>query len=155
MRIRLSPDNIEWGLRTGLDFAREEVRRHHIDICSEMVDRCEQQRRFHPAACCALASLTSLRAGGVDGIELDFMRHPGVFRIEEAASQGYLLTDMVAAIKAAVDAAALRSGRTIELVVRVPPTVYDCHRLGIEISRWISDGLVDVVVAGEGWIAHT
>ena len=103
---------------------------------------------------CSLVDFAA-RAGGVDGIELDFMRHPGVFRIEEAASQGYLLTDMVAAIKAEVDAAALRSGRTIELVVRVPPTVYDCHRLGIEISRWISDGLVDVVVAGEGWIAHT
>jgi hypothetical protein len=128
----LSPDNIEWGLRTGLNFACEEVRRHHIAICTEMVDRWD-----------------------VDGIELDFMRHPAFFRIEEAVACGHLLTDMVAAIKAAVDAASARSGREIELVVRVPPTVFACHRIGIEISRWIAKGLVDVVVAGEGWIAHT
>ena len=128
----LSPDNLEWGIRTGLNFACEEVRRHHIDICAEMVD-----------------------CWDVDGIELDFMRHPAFFRVNDAVAGGHLLTDMVAAIKAAVDVASSRKGRSMELVVRVPPTIYDCHRIGIEISRWIARGLVDVVVAGEGWIAHT
>ena len=89
---------------------------------------------------------------------LDFLMKNREFwgnQIEETIACAHLLTDMVAAIKSAVDAAAARTGRSLELIVRVPPTVTDCHRIGIEITRWVALGLVDVVVAGEGWIPHT
>jgi hypothetical protein len=85
-----------------LDLARMQVRRYHLAILTEMVDRW---------------------GAHVDGIELDFMRHPAFFRIEEAAAQGYLLTDLVAAVQQAVRAAAAKHGKPLELIVRVPPTL--------------------------------
>jgi hypothetical protein len=63
------------------------VRRYHLAILSEMVERW---------------------GAHVDGVELDFMRHPAFFRVEEAAAQGYLLTDLVAAVQQAVRAAAAK-----------------------------------------------
>lgn len=66
---------------------------------------------------------------------------------------------MLAAVKAAVDAQSTRrvaaGGAPLELVVRVPPTVEGCERLGIEICEWIRGGLADVVVAGEGWLPNS
>ena len=46
----------------------------------------------------------------------------------------------------------LSGGRDIELAVRVPPTLADSERIGLDVAKWMADGLVDTVVAGVGWI---
>ncbi|MDE2823930.1 MAG: hypothetical protein OXK79_10555, partial [Chloroflexota bacterium] len=61
---------LEWGIRTGLDYAVPAVRSYMASIAVELVSRWD-----------------------VDGIELDYMRHPAYFRIEEAYSNRYLMTD--------------------------------------------------------------
>ena len=48
---------VEWGIKTGLDFTFPEVREHRLSIVEEVVERFD-----------------------VDGVELDFMRHPAFFR---------------------------------------------------------------------------
>ena len=51
-----------------------------------------------------------------------------------------------------LDEVGAERGRHLDLLVRVPPTLYDCARIGLDVERWIKDGLVDVVAAGGGFI---
>ena len=124
----LHPGNPLWGLRTGKDYAFPAVRDFMSSIACELVERYD-----------------------VDGIELDFMRHPGDFRPEEAYANRYLLTDMVQQLRRRMDAAGKTRGRRLELAVRVAPTLDDSTRLGMEVEEWIGEGLVDLVVVGLGF----
>jgi len=124
----LHPGSLLWGLRTGKDFAFPAVRDFMNDIASELVERFD-----------------------VDGIELDFMRHPGNFRPDEAYAHRYLLTDMVQHLRRRMDDIGKARGRDLELAVRVAPTLEDSERLGLEAGVWIEEGLVDLVVVGLGF----
>jgi hypothetical protein len=88
----------------------------------------------------------------VDGVELDFMRHPGYFRVEDAYANRYLMTDLVRWVRRRMDEVSSATGRDIDLAVRVPPTLADSARIGLDVRQWITEGLVDIVVAGGGFI---
>ena len=120
---------IEWGIKTGLDFTFPEVREHRLSIVEEVVERFD-----------------------VDGVELDFMRHPAFFRPDEAYGSRYLMTNLVARARRMIDEAGSRRGRNLQLAVRVPPTLYDSARIGLDAGEWIAERLVDVVVVGGGFI---
>ena len=117
-----------WGLRTGKDYAFPAVRDFTTAIACELVERFD-----------------------VDGIELDFMRHPGIFRPEEAFANGYLLTDMVRDLRRRMEEIGRTRDRELELAVRVAPTLEDSDRLGMEAEKWIEEGLVDLVIVGLGF----
>ena len=76
-----TPGSMEWGIRTGLNFAVPEVRAYLESIICELFECFE-----------------------VAGVELDFMRHPGYFRIDEAYSSRYLITDLLRRVRARMDA---------------------------------------------------
>lgn len=120
---------IEWGIKTGLDFTFQEVREHRLSIVEEVVERFD-----------------------VDGVELDYMRHPAFFRPDEAYCSRYLMTDLVARARGMLDEAGESRGRKLVLAVRVPPTLYDSARIGLDVGEWIAGGLVDIVVVGGGFI---
>ncbi len=120
---------IEWGIKTGLDFTFPEVREHRLAIVEEVVERFD-----------------------VDGVELDFMRHPAFFRPDEAYGSRYLVTDLVARARRLLDEAGGRRGRNLPLAVRVPPTLYDSARIGLDVGEWIAGRLVDIVAVGGGFI---
>ena len=124
----LHPGDPLWGLRTGKDFAFPAVRDLMNSLACELVERCD-----------------------VDGIELDFMRHPGDFRPQEAYANRYLLTDMVQQLRRRMDAAGKTRGCKLELAVRVAPTLDDSARLGMAVEEWIAEGLVDLVIVGLGF----
>lgn len=86
----------------------------------------------------------------VDGIELDFMRHPAFFRVEEAYSKRDLLTEFIDNIKSRIDLLSAKPGKQIDLLVRVPPTLSDCKRIGIDVETWVKSSLISIVVAGSG-----
>ena len=117
-----------WGLRTGKDFAHSRVREFMASIALELIERFD-----------------------VDGVELDFMRHPGIFRPEEAVANRQLLTDMVRVIRVRMDEISRERGRPLELAVRVAPTLSDSLRLGMDAECWIREGLADIVIAGLGF----
>lgn len=121
----LPPGSLEWGIRTGLDYARPEVRAYMLAIAAELAQGFD-----------------------IDGLELDFMRHPAFFRREEAFAHAYLMTDFVASVRQMLRA----SGADRELLVRVPPTLADCRRIGLDVTTWMQQGLVDTVVGGGGFI---
>ena len=120
---------IEWGIKTGLNYAFPEVREYMYSIITELFERFE-----------------------VDGLELDFMRHPALFRTEEAFQSAYLMTGLVRRVRERMREVGSSRGRTIRLAVRVPPTLADSKRVGLDVAEWVADGLVDVVVVGGGFI---
>ena len=91
---------------------------------------------------------------GVDGVELDFFRHPAFFRREEAFTNRYLMTDFIRRCRVSLDAAgAARSPPTrLQLVLRVPDSIALCLSLGLDVGAWIDEGLVDIVAAGGGFV---
>ena len=126
----LTPDSVEWGIRTGLNYAVPEVRAHQLAIISELFERFD-----------------------VDGLELDFMRHPGYFKVEEAFSSRHLITDMLTLVRQRKSAASAERGKELRLAIRVPETLADCLRVGLDVPTWIANGLVDVVVVGGGFVS--
>ena len=88
----------------------------------------------------------------IDGIELDFMRHPAFFRIEEAFAQRYLATDLVRQVRSKLDEEGHRKNRELSLAVRVPPTLRDCIRIGLDVEEWMRQDLIHLLIAGGGFI---
>ena len=121
---------LEYGIGTGLDYAQSANRDYMASIACECFERFD-----------------------VDGIELDFMRHPAFFRIEEGYANRHCVTEMIAGIRQRMSAVAAERQRQILLAVRVPPTIADSTRIGLDVARWIADGLVDIVVVGGGFIS--
>jgi len=120
---------LEWGIRTGLNYAIPEVREYMASIIVELITRFD-----------------------VDGIELDYMRHPGYFRIEEAYANRYLMSDLIRYVRQEMDEVSAKKGKPLDLIIRVPPTIRDCARVGLDVETWLNEGLVDVVIAGGGFI---
>ncbi len=121
----------EDGLKTGLNYAFPEVRVHMAGVICELFERFD-----------------------VDGVELDFMRHPGFFRPEEAYANRYLMTDLIRHVRHSMDSMAATRGRAIQLAIRVPPTLADSARIGLEVAQWMAEGLVDLIVVGGGFIPY-
>ena len=81
----------------------------------------------------------------VDGFELDFNRFQVFFPKGKAASGAPLITEMVRRVRARLDELAAAEKRPMYLFVRIPPSTADCAFAGLEIERWINEGLVDLV----------
>ena len=81
------------------------------------------------------------------------MRHSAFFRMEEALANSYLMTDLIRRIKERLGQLSDERGRPLQLAVRVPPTLADARRIGLDVEEWITTGLVDIVVVGGGFIS--
>jgi hypothetical protein len=119
----------EYAIRMGLNYARPEVQRYMAAIIVELFERFE-----------------------VDGVELDFMRHPAFFKLHEAAENHHHMTNMLRRIKQKRDVVSRHTGRSIDLALRVPPTLSDAYRMGLDVRTWIKEGLADILIAGGGFI---
>ena len=119
----------EWYIRTGLNYAFPQVRTFIASIITELFERFD-----------------------VDGVEMDFNRHPAFFRSDEAVASCYLMTDLVRHVRRRIDEVAAERGRPIQLAVRVPPTLADSKRVGLDVEEWMAEGLVDIVTAGIGFV---
>lgn len=91
----------------------------------------------------------------VDGIEMDFFRHPVLFKEQmtgDPVTQEHCdqMTDLVRRIREMADAVGRERGRPILIGTRIPDSVGYCKALGIDLSRWLEDDLIDLV-AGSGY----
>lgn len=89
----------------------------------------------------------------LDGVTLDFWRHPVFFRktaneLPCGDEERALMTALVRDIRADLDAAMKRRGRTLLLSVKVPDSAGYCREIGLDLERWLADGLVDFLVPG-------
>jgi len=82
----------------------------------------------------------------VDGFEMDFMRAPYLFRNGQRDRVTPLITGFVRRVRNRLNEIGQVRGRRMALAVRVPPTRAKATMIGLDVSTWIREGLVDVVV---------
>ncbi|MBO9605530.1 MAG: hypothetical protein J7639_06250 [Paenibacillaceae bacterium] len=105
------------------DYGREEVRRHHLRLVQELLERYD-----------------------ADGLELDWMRSACHFRPGREAEGAELLTAFVDEVRQLLDRFADKRGHAIRLGVRVPSRPQTALGLGLDAVRWARELLVDTVV---------
>lgn len=86
-----------------------------------------------------------------DGLELDFMREPYLFRIGAEAEGAKILQAWLHEIRLLVDDARARRGHPIRIGVRVPSHIEVAQSWGLDAVAWAKEGLVDLVVAAPRW----
>lgn len=89
----------------------------------------------------------------LDGIELDFWRHPVYFRATAAeqpvgATERQIMTALLADIRRDLDAAGRRRGRYLLLAVKTPDSVGYCREIGLDLEAWLAAGWIDLFVPG-------
>ena len=118
-------DAVHPSFATGFDFAFEQSRQNKFKVIEEIVQDYD-----------------------LDGLELDFLRHPAFFKPDEAFRNRHLITQLVRRVRALVDRASESRGKPIRLAARVPFTFNLAFKLGFDVPTWIEEGLLDVVAAG-------
>lgn len=78
----------------------------------------------------------------LEGFELDFMRHPNYFRLNEttAAQRKAVMVDFIREVRTILDRTA-REGRRRWLCARIPAYVVDHDPLGIDLGAWYAAGV--------------
>ena len=106
-----------------MDYAQPQVRNRKLTIITELCTRYD-----------------------VDGFELDFLRSGLFFRKGHELAGRELMTDLVRRIHVMLGDVGRKRNKRLRLVVRVPTSIRQCHEQGLDVPRWIRDGLVDMVV---------
>ena len=117
-------EQILWG---GFNFVHPEVRQHRLDF----IERTAADHDF-------------------DGYELDFNRMGISFPLGQERENAHLLTELVREARQRLDAVGQRRGRPYTLAVHVVDSLERSMELGLEVERWVREGLVDVLLVGMG-----
>lgn len=87
----------------------------------------------------------------VDGVELDFFRHLCYFK---SVAQGgvasdaerQMMTDLMRRVRQMTEQIGCRRGRPILVMIRVPDSVEFSRDMGLDVERWLEEGLADLLV---------
>ncbi|HHV44083.1 MAG TPA: family 10 glycosylhydrolase [Firmicutes bacterium] len=114
---------------TALNYEHEEVRNKVYSIIADVCTRYD-----------------------LDGIELDFFRHPVFFRPQMFGEpvtdeQRGLMTDLLRRIRDLTEEIAKERGRPFLVVVRVPDSVGYAKEIGLDVVEWLEQDLVDIIIA--------
>ncbi|MBN2210990.1 MAG: family 10 glycosylhydrolase [Sedimentisphaerales bacterium] len=90
----------------------------------------------------------------VDGIELDFFRHPVIFKEQMVGrditqKQCDLITGLIRRIRKMTEQEGLRRDKPILIAIRIPDSMDYCKALGLDVEQWLQEGLVDIVTSGD------
>ena len=107
------------------DYSRAEVRTYYLETLRE--------------AC---------RRYDLDGVELDWLRYPDLFR--EGEVDVAIMTAFVRDARAVLNEAAKRRGHSLRLLARVPVTPEQALSIGLDVDAWLKAGWLDAVIAGPG-----
>lgn len=89
----------------------------------------------------------------VDGVELDFFRSPVLFKShawgkEVTQEERDTLTALMRRVHKMTQEVSLKRGRPLLISIRVPDSVEYCKAMGIDLERWLKEGLIDLLVVG-------
>ena len=88
----------------------------------------------------------------VDGVELDFFRHPVFFKRPAVTGtecndvERALMTDLMRRIRTMTETEGMRRGKPILIAMRVPDSVEFCRAVGIDLEAWLKEGLLDLLI---------
>ena len=111
--------------RLTFNYAIAEVRAFWLGVISEVLDRYD-----------------------VDGIELDWTRHPWAFKPGEELQNLGIMNEFTRDVRRHLDKTAEQRGRRLFLAVSAPSTFEECLQIGLDVATWLADGLVDILIAG-------
>jgi hypothetical protein len=89
----------------------------------------------------------------ISGVELDFFRHPVFFKRAAMtgtpcnAEESALMTQLMRRIRIMTEEVAQLRGKPILLAVRVPDSTEYAKACGLDVETWLSEGLVDMLMA--------
>ena len=93
----------------------------------------------------------------LDGIELDFLRHPKFFRptqdlepVEPRHVQ--MMTDFVRRVRTMTHRVAQQRGRPLIVAFRVPLSLERALFLGMDLKTWLDEDLADILIIGAGYV---
>jgi len=91
----------------------------------------------------------------IDGIELDFFRHPILFRPQmtgEPVTQwhGDLLTELLVKVRKMTEEISLTRNRPLLIAARVPDSIGYAKAIGLVLLAWMQKDLLDLVI-GSGY----
>ena len=123
------------GYWSGVDYGRSNVRETMLQFLSELCNRYD-----------------------IDGIELDFYRHYPFFKrhawgepaLPEELDQ---MTEMMRRIREMTRACEEQRGKPLLVAARILESVELSRDNGLDILRWLKDGLIDLLVPGEVMLA--
>jgi hypothetical protein len=86
----------------------------------------------------------------VDGLELDFFRHPVYFKPQMTGDpvtqeQCDMMTDLLRRVRAMTIEAAAKRGRPLLIAVRIPDSLGFAKGVGLDVARWLKEDLVDMI----------
>jgi Glycosyl hydrolase-like 10 len=121
------PKNGAW---TALDYGRPEVRERAFRLIEEVC-----------------------RNYDIDGVELDFFRHPVFFqstsRGDKASDKDRAaMTELMVRIRKMADEVGQSRGRPILIAVRIPDSVEYCRAIGLDLEHWMATDLLDLYIPG-------
>lgn len=84
----------------------------------------------------------------LDGLDWDFCRWPRLFPKGHQKEGKELLTNLIRQTKATLEKKSKKIGRKLYFSVRVPPTFELALGFGIDVKKWLEEGLIDILVPG-------
>ncbi len=86
----------------------------------------------------------------VDGMHLDFFRHPVFFRSNTQGKNATeeereAMTGLMRRLRAMADQVGKERGRPILISIRVPDSVEYCRAIGLDLERWLAEDLCDMM----------
>jgi len=120
-----------FGMWSGLDYGEPEVRERAFRLLEDVCERYD-----------------------VDGVEMDFMRHVPHFRCNAKGEdctqkERDIMTGLARRVREMTERVGLARGRPLLVAVRIPGSVPCCEAAGLDVTRWLEEDLVDVLVPGE------
>ncbi|MBM3858920.1 MAG: hypothetical protein FJ395_04635 [Verrucomicrobia bacterium] len=87
----------------------------------------------------------------VDGVELDFFRHLCYFKStahggKSNDAEREMMTGLMRRVRAMTEEVGLKRKRPILIMVRVPDSVEFNRDMGLDVERWLKEGLFDMLV---------
>ncbi len=154
--LRMNDIHKDWVERWPSKRGRWERDRPHVAIGKDVPDRYVSLygRDFSYAFDYAQQEVRDLKFGlieeicrdyDVDGIELDFLSHPMVFKKGREEAAVPIMTGFVRRIRNRLEEIERQKGRRITLMVRVLPTLALNRKIGFDVMTWIREDLVDMV----------
>lgn len=88
----------------------------------------------------------------IDGVELDFLRHASFFKSvayggTASDAEREMMTALLRRVRAMADAEGRKRGRPILIAIRVPDSVEYSRDIGLDLERWLAEGLTDLLIA--------
>ena len=87
----------------------------------------------------------------VDGIELDFFRHPQLFKgVANGAlatpEELEMLTEFMRRVRKMAETTGAKRAKPVLIALKVPDSVDFCRAIGIDLERWLAEDLADILV---------